>query len=258
MLLQSYQTKLVDSSDSLEDVIAGAITHVPERSVVVVASKIVATCENRFVPKKTGTKDEKYALVAQESEQYLPATASKYELMLTIKGNWMFANAGIDESNADGHYILWPKDPQQSANQIWHFLRRKYGVKEVGVTISDSRSLPLNWGVTAHAIAHCGFNPLRSYIGLPDLHGRLMKMEQLNVAQSITAAADIEMGEGAEQTPLAIASDLPNSVEFLDHEPTEKELAALHIELENDIFAPLLTAVEWQKGGSQKGNGQKE
>ena len=210
------------------------------------------------MPKKTGSKAEKYALVQQESEFYLPATASKYEVMLTVKGNWMFANAGIDESNAEGQYILWPQDPQKSANQIWHFLRRKYGVREVGVTISDSRSLPLNWGVTGHAIAHCGFNPLQSYIGKPDLHGRLMKMEQLNVAQSITAAAALEMGEGAEQTPIAIASELPPAVEFLDHEPTEQELAALRIELENDIFAPLLTAVEWQKGGSQKDGDHKE
>lgn len=252
MQLKSYRTKLVRANDSLEEVLLESLPMVPERAVVIVASKIVATCENRFVTKITGSKAEKYALVEQEAEQYLPATSSKYELMLTVKGNWMFANAGIDESNAAGQYILWPKDPQRSANTIWRFLRRKYSLKEVGVTIADSRSLPLNWGVTGHAIAHCGFNPLRSYIGTPDLFGRLMKMEQLNLAQSITAAAVLEMGEGAEQTPLAVATELPDGIEFTDHEPTPTELAALHIELADDIFAPLLTAVSWRKGGQHK------
>ena len=252
MLLKSYQTKLVQPGDELEDILSTSLPLLSERSIVVIASKIIATCENRFVKKITGEKSEKFALIEQEAEYFLPATASKYEVMLSVKGNWMFANAGIDESNADGQYILWPENPQLAAQQIWNFLRTKYGLHEVGITISDSRSLPLNWGVTGHAIAHCGFNPLQSYIGKPDLYGRLMKMEQLNVAQSITAAATVVMGEGAEQTPLAVASELPASIEFADHEPTEAELAQLHIDLADDIFAPLLTAVDWQKGGDGK------
>lgn len=252
MQLTAYQTRLVKAGDSLEEILAESLPPLTERSIVVVASKIVATSERRFIPKITGDKQEKYALIRQESEYFLPATASKYEVMLTVKGNWMFANAGIDESNADNQYILWPEHPQRSAVELWYFLRRKYSLQEVGVTIADSRSLPLNWGVTGHAIAHCGFNPLQSYIGQPDLFGRLMKMEQLNVAQSITAAASLVMGEGAEQTPVAVASDMPESIEFVDHEPTQTELDQLHIELEDDIFAPLLTAVEWQKGGQQK------
>ncbi len=252
MQLMSYKTKLIEAGDDLLEIISESLPLLKERSIVIIASKIVATCENRFVPKQLDTKEEKYELVRQESEHYLPATASKYEVMLTVKGNWMFANAGIDESNADGQYILWPNDPQMSANLIWNFLRRKYSLKELGVTISDSRSLPLNWGVTGHAIAHCGFNALQSYIGLPDLYGRKMKMEQLNVAQSITAVAALVMGEGAERTPLAVAIELPESIEFLDHKPTPGELAALHIELEEDIFAPLLTSVNWQKGGKHK------
>ena len=114
--------------------------------------------------------------------------------------------------------------------------------------MSDSSSIPLNWGVTGHAIAHCGFNPLRSYIGKPDLFGRLMKMEQLNIAQSVTAAACMEMGEGAEQTPLAVVENL-SGVEFHDHVPTTAELAALHIEIEDDVYAPILTKADWKKGG---------
>jgi F420-0:gamma-glutamyl ligase len=213
-----------------------------------IASKIVSTCENRFVPKVTGDRQEKHDLVRQEAEWFIEPHSSKYDLMLTIHRNWMFVNAGIDESNADNQYILWPKDPQASVNAVWRFLREHYNIKEVGVTMSDSISIPLNWGVMGHAIAFCGFNPLKSYIGKPDLFGRTMKMEQVNIMQSVTAAAVLEMGEGNESTPLGVVRDVKD-VEFLDHEPTATELAQLKIALEDDAYAPILTKAEWKKGG---------
>ena len=64
----------------------------------------------------------------KEAEFYLDPLASKYNMMLTVKRNWMFVNAGIDESNANNQYILWPKDPQASVNKIWQFLRVHYGI----------------------------------------------------------------------------------------------------------------------------------
>jgi F420-0:gamma-glutamyl ligase len=244
MKVTAYKTPLVKAGDDLFEIIAQSISTIPERSILVVASKIVSTCENRFVPKGTGSREEKHALVKQEAEYYTDPRTSKYDVMLTIKGNWIFANAGIDESNADDQYILWPKDPQQSVNEIWQFLRQHYGLKEVGVTMSDSASMPLNWGVTGHAIAHCGFNSLRSYIGKPDLFGRPMKMEQVNVKESVTVAATLEMGEGAEQTPLGLVENI-NDLEFVDHVPTPEELEAQKISPEDDIFAPILTKAEW-------------
>ncbi len=247
MQITPYKTRLVRAHDDLNQIIAESISELPERSILVIASKIVSTAEDRFVPKTTEDKSEKHDLVRAEADLYLEPHSSKYNLMLTVKRNWMFVNAGIDESNADNQYILWPEDPQKSLNTVWHFLREHYGVKEVGVTMSDSTSIPLNWGVIGHAIAHCGFNPLRTYIGKPDLFGREMKMEQLNVMQSVTIAAVMEMGEGAEQTPVAVVSDLQN-VEFSDHVPNDSELAALKIEMENDAYAPILEKADWKKG----------
>ena len=247
MKVTAYKTPLIKAKDDIFQVIADAIPYLPEKSVVVIASKIVSTCENRFVKKVTGDREEKHQLVRREAELYTDPHSSKYDLMLTVHRNWMFVNAGIDESNADNQYILWPKDPQQSVNQIWHFLREHYNIKEVGVTMSDSTSIPLNWGVMGHAIAHCGFEQLKSYIGKPDLFGRNMKMEQVNLAQGVTAAAVLEMGEGSESTPLAVVRDITDIV-FQDHPPTADELAALHVELEDDVFAPILTKAEWKKG----------
>lgn len=247
MKVTAYTTPLIQANDNLFEIIAQSIPTIPERSVLVIASKVFSTCENRFVPKKSEDKTEKHELVKQEAEWYTDPHSSLYNLMLTIKRNWIFVNAGIDESNANGQYILWPSDPQQSINDTWHFLRQHYGLKEVGVTMSDSASIPLSWGVTGHAIAYCGFNPLRSYIGKPDLFGRPMQMEQVNVMQSLTAAATLEMGEGDERTPFGLVEDI-REIEFLDHVPTAQELADQKISIENDVFAPILTKAEWKKG----------
>lgn len=249
----AFKTKLVRNGDDLFAVLGEALSaSLPERSIITLASKIPATCEGRFVPKTAGTRQEKHELVKKEADYYLPSTLSKYDIMLTIKQNWMFANAGIDESNADDQYVLWPKDPQATANEVWQWLRQTYGLKEVGVIITDSRSMPLSLGVVGHGISYAGFEPLYSYVGKPDLYGRPMQMEQVSVVQTIASMSSLMMGEGAEQTPLAVFSELPDLVVFTDHTPTSEEATLQHIPLEDDIYAPLLTSVDWQKGGSGK------
>lgn len=250
--VNALKTPLVKAGDNLFQIIAQSLSSIPERSILVVSSKIVSTAENRFVPKEPGSpREQKYNLVRQEADYYTEPHSSKYDLMLSIKNNWMFMFAGIDESNANDQYLLWPVDPQASAVKIWEFLRSHYGVKEVGITISDSSSLPLNWGVVGHAIAYAGFKPLKSYIGKPDLFGRPMKMEQVNVMQSVTTAAVFEMGEGNESTPLGLVTELKD-VEFQDHAPTNEELNAIKIELADDAYAPILEKAEWKRGGGGK------
>lgn len=245
MKVTAYKTPIVRANDDLKEIIKGSIKSLPERSILVIASKIFSTCENRFV-EKTDDPNQKHDLIKSEAVAYTDPHSSKYGLMMTIKRNILFVNAGIDESNAEGKYILWPENPQKSVDDIWNFLKEEYDLKEVGVTMSDSASQMLNWGVVGRAIAYCGFNPLRSYIGTKDLFGKEMKMEKTNVMQSLTDAAVLEMGEGAEQTPLAIVEDITN-IEFQDHVPTQAELDSLKIDIEDDAFAPILTKAEWHQ-----------
>ena len=246
MKVTALQTKLVTPHDRVTEVLAQSLPTIPERSILVIASKIFSSCENRFVSRSGGPddRDQKHQLVKQEAEYYTDPHSSKYDLMLTIKRNRLAVNAGIDESNANGQFLLWPQDPQASLNAVWQFVRQHYGVIEVGLVMSDSATIPLNWGVTGIAIAHSGFNPLKSYIGQPDLFGRPLKMEQVSVLQSLTAAAVYVMGEGNERTPIGLVEDV-GDVEFHDHVPTETELAELKIDLKDDVFAPVLTKAEW-------------
>jgi len=184
-------------------------------------------------------------LAAKEAEYYLPREENKYGFLITVKHNLLVASAGIDESNGNGYLVLWPKDPQKSANMIREYLVKKHKVKRVGVIITDSKLTPLRWGVTGYALASSGFRVLNSYIGKPDIFGRLMHAEKLNVADSLAAATVAVTGEGSEQTPIAIIEDLP-SVVFQKRNPTNKEIKELHISLTDDVFYPLLKAVKWR------------
>ncbi|MBN2309490.1 MAG: coenzyme F420-0:L-glutamate ligase, partial [Candidatus Hydrogenedentes bacterium] len=216
-----------------------------EGTVVAVTSKIVALCEGRVVSPEDA---DKGALIAQEADHYLPASANKYHVALTIKDSMLVASAGIDESNTDGYYVLWPECPQASANRIRAALCERAGCRRLGVILTDSRSVPLRWGVTGLCIAHSGFAAITDRIGAPDVFGRPLSMTRVNVADALAAAAVLVMGEADEQTPLAVIEDLP-FVEFQDRDPTPEELACVRIDPEDDMFGALLAGVEWRKGG---------
>ena len=102
--------------------------------------------------------------------------------------------------------------------------------------------------IAMSVVAHSGFAALNDYRGKPDLFGRALRMTTVNVANALAVAAVLIMGEGSESTPMALISDLP-FVQFQSRNPSKKELAALRIDPADDLYAPLLTSVAWQKGG---------
>lgn len=245
MFVKSIQTHKITSKDKdLIKIIDKYITNLSENSVVVITSKIVSICEGRIVPVEGTGKDE---LIKEESQYYLPRESNPYHVSLTITRNNLAASAGIDESNADGYYVLWPADPQETTNKVRKHLSKKFTLKNIGVIISDSKTTPFRWGVTAFSIAHSGFNALKDYIGTPDLFGRKFQFEKLNIADSLATTAAVVMGEGSEQTPLAVITELP-FVEFQDRNPTEEELESLKIQFESDLYTPILSSVKWERG----------
>ena len=216
----------------------------PEKSILAITSKIVSITEGRSVKIGGVDKDE---LIRRESQFYLPREQNPYNVSITIARNMLAATAGIDESNANGYYILWPKDPQKTVDEVRAYLKNRFHLKDVGVIITDSKTSPLRWGVTSIALAYSGFNPLKDYIGKKDLFGRKFEFEKLSIVDSLAGAASVVMGEGAEQTPMAIISDLP-FVEFQDRNPTAKELKELCISIDEDLYGPFLKNMKWKKG----------
>uniref|UniRef100_A0A7C1FS99 Putative folate metabolism gamma-glutamate ligase n=1 Tax=Caldilinea aerophila TaxID=133453 RepID=A0A7C1FS99_9CHLR len=244
MYIKPIKTRRITSEDrNLFAILDESVPSMNEGEILAVASKIVALCEGRTAP----TNIDKAQLIEAESAWFLPQAVSRYGVYLTIKANRLMPFAGVDESNGDGRYVLWPSDPQASANAIRSYLQRRFRLQRIGVILTDSRPLPLHWGVVGFCVAHSGFQALYDYRDKQDLFGRPLRMTQINVADALAAAAVLVMGEGDEQTPLARIMDAP-FVAFQDRDPTPEELAALTIAPEDDLYAPLLTGVEWHRG----------
>ena len=115
--------------------------------------------------------------------------------MLTLTDRALVPSGGIDESNGDGKYILWPKDVDAVADRIWQFLRDMYKISACGVIITDSHSSPLRWGTTGFGLSYCGFQPLTDYVGTPDLFGRPYQFQKRSVLDGISGGAVVVMGE---------------------------------------------------------------
>jgi coenzyme F420-0:L-glutamate ligase len=212
------------------DLIPFLIDHLPrleEKNIIVIASKIVSLAERRTLDMLSDRK--KAALIRAESRG---AVKTKY-VWLTLKGSMVMANAGIDESNADGRLILLPEDSYASAKSIRAALKKHYGLKDLGVVIADSCPLPLRAGVTSLALGYAGFRGTRDYRGKKDISGRVLRMTRTNVVDGLTAAAGVLMGEGAERQPLVLIQDAP--VAFTAHD-TRGELS---IPLSDDMYGPL-------------------
>lgn len=229
---------------TLEELIDEALTNVPDRSVLAITSKIVSLCENNVVAIEGS---DKAKLIENESEYYLSADYSQYGHHFTITNSTLIASAGIDESNGDDCYILWPKDVQKTANDIRHYIMQRYNLAHFGVVITDSTCQPLRLGTTGIVLAHSGFRSLRNYVGTPDLFGRPFGVTRANVAGGLAAAAVLVMGEGTERIPLCEITDI-EFVKFQEADPTADELEGMKISPKDDLFAPFINAVDWQKG----------
>lgn len=246
MIITALRTDRVSpGSVTLLELLDEHVSELPDYSVLAITSKIVSLCEGSVVPADETSRQE---LVKARSQYYVPAELSRYGFHYTITNNTLIPMCGIDLSNGDGHYVLWPKDSQATANLARAHLAKKFSRTHIGVVITDSTSQPLRRGTSGIALAHSGFKALRDYVGTDDLFGRPYNVTQANISGGLAAAAVLAMGEGNERTPLCVISGL-DAVEFQDHDPTAAELADIRITLQDDLFAPFLTAVDWQKGG---------
>lgn len=248
MLVQALKTdKVRPGKESLVTFLDRSLQSFEERSILAITSKVVALCEGRFVSKEAGLGD---SIIENESDYYLPKCESAYGVPITIRDNAFVARAGIDGSNTDGVYSLLPADSYDTARQIRAYLMQRFRVKNIGVIITDSHSAPLRRGVTGVAIGWSGFIGLKEYKDTPDIFGHHFTTHT-NLVDALATSAALAMGEGAEQTPLAVIEDIP-FVEFAADSPTPTELSFFKPPLETDLFAPLMNYQKLQKGRRDK------
>ena len=246
MNITVVKTELVRSGDPLELFLRHSIHALTERSVVVISSKVVSLTEGRTVLADAKSRTE---LVHDEAEWLLPNDQLP-NTFVTVTNGTLMLNAGIDQLQNGRVNVLLPTNPQQTANNLRHLLCEAFGVREVGVIISDTTSRPLRRGTTGIALAHSGFVALKQYeYSRPSkiddqLHRRFTNASH---ADGLAAAAVVVMGEGNEQTPIAIIDDV-SFVQFQDRDPTSEELAELYTDFDHDMYAPMLKSAPWQRG----------
>jgi|CXWL01.1.fsa_nt_gi F420-0:gamma-glutamyl ligase len=225
MYIQGIKTTLFKKGDPL---VAFLVQHVPvleSGDVLVITSKIIALAE-----KRTGKIKDKELLVRRESQEII---STPWAFLTRATDGWGI-NAGIDESNADDEIILLPKDPFASAEKLLLKLKTHYKINKLGVLITDTRSVPLRVGTVGRAIGFAGFKPLKSYIGKDDLFGRKSRVTQSNHADALAAASVCAMGEGSEQTPLALIKNAP--ITFTSR-PLPLKAKKLYMLPKDDIFS---------------------
>ena len=248
MQVRTIKTHKITAEDkSLEVVLDKYLRSIPEQSILAVTSKIVAICEGRLVKIDMSNPLQKDELVANDSDVFVPRKYNPYGFCVSITHNKLIASAGIDESNGNGYFVLWPEKPQESANKIREYLTTRFGRKEIGVIITDSHVVPFVWGVIGLCLAYSGFEPTRNYIGKPDIFGHNLQVTHQSNTEGLAAASDVVMGGANEQTPLALITEIP-FVKFQDRNPTTEELSMLKILRKEDLFWPLMKNAPWQKG----------
>ena len=218
--------------------------HLPklrEGDVLFITSKILAIHQGRCV--KIMPEVKKDELIKREAERYLHRALRGYkDFILTIKNSTLIPSAGIDESNGNGYYILWPQRITSLLKELQVYLKKRYKLKNLAVVATDSHTTPLRYGVIGISIGFCGLEPLYDYRGRPDIFGRKLKYTKTNVIDSLSAMAVLLMGEGNEMVPMVILRGA-KFVRFTNKDAHRK----LFIPPHKDLYAPLLRVFQNKK-----------
>jgi F420-0:gamma-glutamyl ligase len=256
MIVTAVKTrKVLPKACTLFELLDESLTEIKEKSVVSITSKVVSLCEGRVLPMEGVDKE---ALIRSEADKYMPTDFGKYGFHFTVTRNTLISMAGIDESNGNGNFVLWPSNPQKTANEVRAYLLDRFKLQDVGVIITDSTCMPpMRSGTVGVMLAHSGFAAVRSEVGRPDIFGRSFKFSKAGVGSGLAATANVVMGEGQEQTPIVLIEDVP-FVEFERRDPTPEEISSVYISLDEDLYGPFIKSVPWRDGGGGAGKAANE
>lgn len=190
---------------------------------LVISSKFLAISEGRVVrlrgvkptskARKLGSEYRMDArlceLVIRESDDVVGGVPG---FLLALKEGLLTPNAGIDKSNVGhGSVVLYPRRPEVLARRIRESVKFSLGI-DVGVVICDSRLMPTRRGTTGVAIASSGLEAIVDLRGKSDLFGNVLKVTAQAVADDLSSAAQILMGESDEATPVVLVRGLSRSL----------------------------------------------
>ncbi len=231
------KTRLVHPpKDDIYDIL-DSLPLLEEKDIVFITSKILGIHQGRCVPCEGTNKTE---LIRQEADRYLSYRhPSGFNVNLTVTDNVLIPAAGIDASNADGYYIMWPKNVDALCAEIRSFLCQKNKIKDLGIVATDSHTTPLRYGVTGISVGIAGVEPLKDFRGQKDLFGRKLELTQVNQIDALASMAVLLMGESDECTPIVLLRGW-DKIAFNE----KGSMQDFKISPEEDLYTPLLSVME--------------
>lgn len=229
--------KKVQLPDLIIDTLRSNDISLQNRDIIVISEKIVATSQGRIInlskvdkisdkarrlSKKYDMDERLVELILREANLILGGMT---HVILAKVGNFLIANAGIDQSNAGiGNVVLLPKNIERIVWDFWKIFKETYNLDKLGVIIADSRVQPLRKGTIGLAIATAGFEPIEDMRGQPDLFGRPLAITMRAIADDLASAAQFLLNEGNQQTPVVIIRGA--NVQFTEDPKSTPEMPA--------------------------------
>ncbi|MEE8337819.1 MAG: coenzyme F420-0:L-glutamate ligase [Dehalococcoidia bacterium] len=230
-----------DVAGQIIDAAAAQGTPLEDGDVLAVTQRIVSKAEGQIVPldsydpspfaldyAERMEKDPRLVeAVLQESTRIVRQVGGI--LITQTRHGFICANAGIDGSNVGAGEIicLLPIDPDASCERIRVAARERLGI-EVAVLMTDTFGRPWREGHTNIAIGVAGFQPMRSYVGMPDMDGRELRVTTICIADQLAATSELVMGK-LDGVPVAI-------IRGFDYTPGEGSASELVRDREHDLF----------------------
>lgn len=226
---------LLPPKDDLFQIFEESLPDIHDGDILFITSKVVAIHQGRCVPIGSCSKID---LIKQEADKWIASDiVPGKDIYLTMNNHILIPSAGIDESNANGYYILRPEQLNEITKQIFEFVCQKFWISKLGIIITDSTARIGKRGVVGIGMYAYGIAPVLDKRGTKDIFGRTLEISQINVVDALSAMAVYLMGEANECTPIVIGREIPN-VEFT----TEVDYETSIIPPEQDLFRPLLEA----------------
>ncbi len=205
---------LIHTGDNLPSIICKNM-ELQDRDIVIVASTVVAKAEGEIFRLEDITPGKIALEMASRNgkdARFIQAVLSRsrevlvekpFMLVTTLAGHTC-VNAGVDESNIEDGFLLYPPvNPDASASRLGQELEKLSG-KKLSVIVTDTNGRAFKIGQTGAAIGIYKMKPVKHWIGEKDLFGKVLEVTEEAVADELAGAANLLMGEGAGGTPVVV------------------------------------------------------
>lgn len=212
---------IIKDRDDLAELICQAAekqgTPIQNGDIIVITHVVVSRSEGKVinlnsvrpsqfaksVARRTNKDPELVEVILRESKGIIRMRDGK--LITETNQGLICANSGIDRSNVSGkdNVALLPENADRSAQRIRRRIKKMTN-KDVAVIISDTHGRPLRRGEINIALGVAGIEPLRDRRGEEDLFGYRLKVKRTAIADELSSAAELVIGQANEGIPVAI------------------------------------------------------